>query len=97
VRWIIPFADGLIPATNEEKIMETRRRKFPSLMVILSMTLKAGVNRWLNIIVAVLYIAVGVGTTIGETWAFYIVGHFVGIVLLLIVIWTALKWPKQEA
>jgi len=69
----------------------------PSLMVFLSMTLKATVNRWTNIIVAMLYIVVGIGTTIGETWAFYIVGHIAGIVLLLIIIWTALKWPKQEA
>ncbi len=69
----------------------------PSLMVILSILLKAGVNRWINIIVAVLYVVVGMGTTIGETWAFYIVGHVVGIVLLLIIIWTALRWPKKEA
>jgi hypothetical protein len=69
----------------------------PSLMVFLSMILKAGVNRWVNIIVAILYIVVGIGTTIGETWAFYIVGHVVGIGLLLIIIWTALRWPKQEA
>ena len=68
----------------------------PSLMVFLSMILKAGVNRWVNIIVAVLYIVVGIVTTIGETWAFYIVGHIVGIVLLLIIVWTAMKWPKQE-
>ena len=69
----------------------------PSLMVYLSMILKAGVNRWINIIAAILYIAVGIGTTIGETWAFYVVGHVVGIVLLLVIIWTALRWPKQEA
>jgi hypothetical protein len=69
----------------------------PSLMVLLSMILKAGVNRWINIIAAALYIVVGIGTTIGETWAFYLVGHAVGIVLLLIVIWTAIRWPKKEA
>jgi len=69
----------------------------PSLMVFLSMTLRASVNRWTNIIVAILYIVVGIATTIGETWAFYIVGHIVGILLLLVIIWTALKWPKQEA
>jgi hypothetical protein len=68
----------------------------PSFMVILSMILKAGVNRWINIIVAILYVVVGIGTTIGETWAFYIVGHVVGIVLLLIIIWTAIRWPKKE-
>lgn len=69
----------------------------PSLMVFLSMILKAGVNRWVNIIVALVYVVVGIGTTIGETWAYYIVGHVVGIVLLLITIWTAIRWPKQEA
>jgi len=69
----------------------------PSFMVFLSVVLKARVNRWINIIVAVLYIAVGIGTTIGETWAFYIVGHVVGIVLLLIIIWTAVRWPQNEA
>jgi hypothetical protein len=69
----------------------------PSIMVLLSMILKAGVNRWINIVVAVFYIVVGIGTTIGETWAFYIVGHVVGIVLLLIIIWTAVRWPKKQA
>ena len=69
----------------------------PTLMVFLSMILKAGVNRWVNIIVALIYVVVGIGTTIGETWAYYIVGHVVGIVLLLITIWTAFRWPKQEA
>jgi hypothetical protein len=69
----------------------------PSLMVFLSLILKAGVNRWVNIIVAILYIAVGIGTTIGETWAFYIVGHVVGIVVLLVIVWTASRWPKREA
>ena len=69
----------------------------PSLMVLLSTILKASVNRWTNIVVAILYIAVGIGTTIGETWAFYIAGHVVGIVLLLIIIWTAFRWPKKEA
>ena len=69
----------------------------PSLLVFLSLVLKAGANRWVNIIVAIVYIAVGIGTTIGETWAFYIVGHVVGIVILLIIIWTAVRWPKQEA
>ena len=69
----------------------------PSLMVFLSLIMKAGVNRWVNIIVAILYIAVGIGTTIGETWAFYIVGHVVGIAVLLVVIWTAVRWPKHGA
>ena len=69
----------------------------PSLMVFLSMILKAGVNRWINIIVAIIYVVIGIGTTIGETWSYYIVGHVVGIVFLLMIFWTAFRWPKQEA
>jgi hypothetical protein len=69
----------------------------PSLMVLLSIVLKARLNRWINIIAAAVYIAVGIGTTMGETWAFYIVGHLVGIVLLLIIVWTAARWPKRQA
>lgn len=68
----------------------------PSLMVFLSLSLKAAVNRWVNIIAGAVYIVVGIGTTIGETWAFYIVGHIVGIVLLALIIWQAIKWPGIE-
>jgi hypothetical protein len=67
----------------------------PSLMVFLSLTLKAKVNRLVNIVVGMLYIVVALGTTIGETWAFYIFGHGVGVVLLLLIVWTAWKWPKK--
>ena len=66
----------------------------PSLMVFLSLSLPARVNRWTNIIVSILYIGVGVGTSVGESWAFYIVGHVTGIVLLLLIAWNAWKWPK---
>lgn len=69
----------------------------PSLMVLLSLVLKAKVNRWLNIIMGILYIVVAIGSVIGETWAYYIFGTIVELVLLLVIIWTAWKWPTQEA
>ena len=68
----------------------------PIVMIILSLILQARVNRWINIVVSALYVAVGVGTIIGETWAFYIVGHIAGILLLALIFIFALKWPKQE-
>lgn len=67
----------------------------PILMVYLSLDLKATVNRWTNIIVGIAYIIVGLGTTVGENWAFYVVGHVVGIVVLILIIGTAWKWPGQ--
>jgi hypothetical protein len=69
----------------------------PSLMVFLSLTLKAKWNRWTNIIVGIFKIAVVVGGLIGESWAYYIFGSIVEVVLLSLIVWYAWKWPKQEA
>jgi len=69
----------------------------PSLMVFLSLTLKAKWNRWTNIIMGILHIAIAIGNVIGETWAYYIFGGIVEVVLLLLIVWYAWKWPKQEA
>jgi hypothetical protein len=69
----------------------------PSLMVFLSLTLKPKANRWINIIVGILYIVVALGNVIGETWAYYIFGGIVEVVLLLLIVWYAWKWPKLEA
>ena len=69
----------------------------PSLMVFLSLTLKAKANRWTNIIVGILYIVVVIGNVIGESWAFYIFGSIVELVLTALIVWYAWQWPKQEA
>ena len=69
----------------------------PSLMVFLSLILKAKVNRWTNIIMGVLHIAIAIGNVIGETWAYYIFGGVVEVVLLLLIVWYAWKWPTQDA
>ena len=69
----------------------------PSLMVLLSLTLKAKVNRWINIIMGILHIAIAIGNVIGETWAYYIFGGVVEVVLLSLIVWYAWTWPKQEA
>ena len=68
----------------------------PSLMIFLSLTLKAKWNRWTNIIVGIFKIAVVVGGLIGESWAYYIFGSIVEVVLLSLIVWYAWKWPKQE-
>ena len=70
----------------------------PSLMVFLSLTLKAKANRWTNIIVGILQVVAVLGSQfIGESpWAFYIFGSIVEVVLLSLIVWYAWKWPKQE-
>ena len=68
----------------------------PSLMVFLSLALPAKVNRWTNIIVAIIYIIVSIGNSLGESWAFIIFGSIVEFVLLALIVWYGWKWPKQE-
>jgi hypothetical protein len=68
----------------------------PILMVFLSLTLKAKVNRWVNIFVALLQITINVGAAVGESYIFYIFGPIVEVALLLLIIWYAWKWPKME-
>jgi len=69
----------------------------PSLMVFLSLTLKAKANRWANIIVGIVYLGViTVFFLMGENPAWYIVYNIVEAVLLSLIVWCAWKWPKQE-
>jgi len=69
----------------------------PSIMVFLTLVLKPKVNRFTNIIVSILYIVSILLSCIGETWAFYIFGSIVESLLLLLIIWFAMKWPKQKS
>lgn len=68
----------------------------PSMMVFLSLVLKPKINRFTNIAVGTLYAVSILGSCIGETWAFYIFGSILEILLLLSIIRYAWKWPKQE-
>ena len=69
----------------------------PALMVFLSMALKPKINRWVNIIVATLFIVIGLGSLfIDVPWVFYVYGTMLEIVLLLLIIRYAWKWPKPN-
>ena len=69
----------------------------PSIMIFLSLILKAKANRLTNIIVGIFNIVVGLAGLIGETWVFYIFATVVETVLLSLIVWYAWKWPKQDA
>ena len=70
----------------------------PSVMVFLSLTLKAKVNRWVNIILGVIYTGVILMTMlIPGAWIHYIFVGIVEVVLTALVVWYAWKWPKQKA
>jgi hypothetical protein len=68
----------------------------PSVMVFLSLTLKANVNRWVNIIVAVLSIVALAATfLVGEFSMRYTVQAIVEAVMIVLIVWYAWMWPKN--
>ena len=87
---------GPYPTTQVSLLTAMILMTIPILMIVLSLTLKASVNRWTNIVVGILYILVAIGNVIGESWVFYILGNIVQVVLLLLIVGYAWKWPKQE-
>ena len=67
----------------------------PALMIFLSVTLTAKVNRWTNIIVATVYIPYTLFNLAGEAWMHMVFGAVVEVVLLSLIIRYAWKWPRQ--
>ena len=69
----------------------------PIIMIFLSLVLKAKVNRWVNIVVGIIYTGYVTIFTIGDGWLYYYLYSIIEIVMTLLIIWNAVKWPKQKA
>ena len=70
-------------------------QEIPIAMVLLSRVLKYRANRWANIIAGAIKIALVIG--MGSTSLHYIFFATIEVVGMLLIIWYAWKWPKQEA
>jgi hypothetical protein len=68
----------------------------PTLMIFLSVVLPAKVNRWTNIIVATVFIPYMLFNLAGEAWAHMYFAAAVEVVLLLLIIRYAWRWPLIE-
>ena len=70
----------------------------PSIMVFLSLTLKAKLNRLVNIIVGIFHIIVLVSSLFvgGDLWAYYALYMIIEAVFIVLIIWHAWKWPVQS-
>ncbi len=67
----------------------------PALMVMLSMTLPARVNRATNLVVASLYIPVSLFNALGETWiSFYGLSIGLEVAILSLILREAWTWPR---
>ena len=72
----------------------------PALMVMLSMTLPARLNRATNLVLAVLYIPYSVVNAAGETWDwafFYGLSIGLEVLLLAFILRSAWTWPRRTA
>ena len=87
---------GPFPVTQGSLFAAAMLMVIPAVMVALSLTLKPGVNRWVNIILGVLYTLVNISNLIGEPWAFYMLFGTSEIVLTCLIVWLAWKWRNPE-
>ena len=83
------------PATQGVLVGTSLMMAIPSVMVFLSLALKANLNRRVNIIFGAIYTVIILITM--WNWAFYIFLGVVEIVLTALIVWYAWHWPKQEA
>ena len=64
----------------------------PSLMVAGSLLLPYRVNRLANLALAGIYALTIIGSMVGETWAYYLIGSGVELMLLAAIVRVALRW-----
>ena len=69
--------------------------EIPIAMVLLSQVLKYRVNRWANIIAGAIVIAMVMGNVTTDLDNIFFTT--IEVVSLLLIVWYAWKWPKQEA
>ena len=72
----------------------------PILMILLSTTLPAPVNRTVNLVVATLYIPVSMFNAVGESWDwafFYGLSIGLEVLLLAFILRSAWTWPRRTA
>jgi hypothetical protein len=66
----------------------------PALMIFLSAALSSSLNRWINIVVAIIYIPYTLFNLAGEAWIHMVFGAIVEVSILLLIIRYAWKWPR---
>ena len=88
---------GPFPVSQGSLLSASILMIIPAVMVFLSLTLKSKVNRWVNIILGVLFTFVNISNLIGETsWIFYMSFVVVEIALTLLIVGYAWKWRNPE-
>ncbi|HVF33953.1 MAG TPA: DUF6326 family protein [Candidatus Saccharimonadia bacterium] len=87
---------GLGAVTQQMLVGTSVLMAVPSLMIILSMALPATFSRWLNVGAGLFYAAIMLLILVGGAWAFYMLFATIEIILALLVVWYAWRWPRQS-
>ncbi|NIG53240.1 DUF6326 family protein [Chitinophaga sp. Cy-1792] len=98
LKGLLAGESGVGPTTPGKLVMFTAVVLLPALMVLLSLLLKATVNKWLNIIMGVVYTAIMILTVLSSLdpwWVFYTILGVVEILLTITIVITAARWPKH--
>lgn len=77
--------------TQEFLLVALASVTIPALMIFLSASLPAKINRWVNIIIATLYIPFTLFNLSGDYWTHMILGAIIEVVILLLIIFYAWK------
>ena len=65
-------------------------------MVFLSLVLRPNLNRWVNVVLPILYVVSIVASAIGEPSAYYLLLSVVEVALLLLIVRYAWTWPEER-
>ena len=100
---IIAGEIGGVPITAEMILVIAIIMLVPPVMATLSITLQGSTNRWANIIVGIVYVVLSLvgpieylANPVAHT-AYLILVAIVQIVVTVLIVWYAWKWPTQEA
>ena len=83
-----------IQITQETLVASAILMVIPILMIFLSLALKPKANRWINIILGTVYVAINLITmlTTGGAWVYYYVFATVEVIFSSLIVWYAWKW-----
>ena len=85
------------PVTQSVLLGTAAMLALPSLMIFLSVALRASATRWLNVAVGVIYTAIQIAVVSSSGWTFYVAMGMLETALTVLIVWTAWKWPRSSS
>lgn len=68
----------------------------PALMITVTIFTRPGIAKWASVIAGVVYTFVNIGNLVGEPWVYYWIYGVLELVMTIIIIIVALRWPRES-